>query len=186
MASRRECFVDLKLRVKPPGENIHRPAVSVVGRIDDKLIIDGHARRGSQGIAVIGFDDLLEPRMRQLPVADKDTQSSVVQKRLVHAGNAVDDAGKADRVIRSTPLLAVERKAAGDGAVDIGEFVRLDVTVGPAGADESAEIGRDFLLDIHADAAAALILADGGDVGRAAGDRGQCDRIGEATHAGRG
>ena len=111
------------------------------------------------------------PGMRQLSVADQDAEAAVVEKGLVHAGNAVDDAGKADRVVRPAPLLAGERKAGRDGAVDIGEFVGLDVAVRPAGADESAEIGRDLLLEIDADAAAALILADRGDIGRAAGDR---------------
>ena len=82
--------------------------------------------------------------------------------------------------------LPESEKSGRNGAIDVGEFVWLDVTVGPAGADESAEIGRDFLLDIHAHAAAALILADGGDIGRAAGDRSQCDRILESFPYGRG
>ena len=172
--------------MKPPGENIYRAAIGVVGRVDDELIVDSNPRRGGKRVAVIRLDDLLEAGMRQLPVADEDAQSAGIEKGLMHAGNAVDDAGKADRIVRPAPLLAVERNAAGNGAVDIGEFVRLDVAVGPAGADESAEIGRDFLLDIHADAAAALILADGGDIGRAAGDRSQCDRVLESSHAAAG
>ena len=120
--------------------------------------------------------------MRQLPVADENAQATSIQERLVDAGNAVYDAGDADCIARPAPRLAVEGKAAGNGAVDIGEFVWLHITVGPPGTDESAKIGCDFLLDIHAHAAAALILADGGDIGRAAGDRRQCDRVLKASH----
>ena len=44
------------------------------------------------------------PGMRQLPVADQDAQTSVVQECLVHAGDSVDDAGKADCVVRPCPI----------------------------------------------------------------------------------
>jgi hypothetical protein len=36
--------VDLKLHMNPAGENIYRPAVGVVGRVGDELIVDGDAR----------------------------------------------------------------------------------------------------------------------------------------------
>src|SRR5271167_1697724 len=101
----------------------------------------------------------------------------------MHGGDAVDDARDADRVVRSAPSLADDRNPSGNRAVDIGELERLDVTIGPTGADEGAEIGRDLLLDIHAHAAAALILADSGDIRWAACYRSQCDRILEAPHA---
>src|SRR5271167_4160400 len=100
----------------------------------------------------------------------------------MHGGDAVDNARDANRVVRPAPSLAGDRNPSGNRAVDIGEVERLDVTVGPAGADEGAEIGCDLLLDIHAHAAAALILADGGDIGGAARCRSQCDRILEAPH----
>ena len=82
--------------------------------------------------------------------------------------------------------LPLSGEAAGNGAVDIGEFEWLYVAVRPTSADESAEVGGDFLLDIHAHAAAALILADGGDIGRAAGDRSQSDRVRKAFPCGPG
>ena len=51
-----------ELRVKPPGENRHRPAIGVVGRIGDELIIEAQLRRRGQSVAVIGLDDLLDAR----------------------------------------------------------------------------------------------------------------------------
>ena len=64
--------------------------------------------------------------------------------------------------------------------------IGLDVAVGPAGAHEQAEIGRDLLLEVRADAAAAAILADRGDIGRAAGDLSQRDRVLDSCPCGRG
>ncbi len=124
--------------------------------------------------------------MRQLPVTDKNTQSSRIQEGLVHAGDCVDDAGNTNRVVGPAPFLAIDRNAAGDGAVDIGELVRLDVAVGPAGAQERAKVRRDLLLDIHADATAALIVPDGGDISRTAGDCSQSNRVRERPHAAAG
>ena len=70
--------------------------------------------------------------MRQLPIADKDAETAVIEKFLVDFGNAVDDTGKADGVVRPTPLLAVERKSCRCSVVDIGEFVGLDIAVQPS------------------------------------------------------
>jgi hypothetical protein len=41
--------------------------------------------------------------MRQHAVADEDAQASGIEKRLVDAGDAVDDAGYADGVVRPAP-----------------------------------------------------------------------------------
>jgi len=64
-ATARHNVVDLKLRVKPPGKNIHRPTVGVVGGIGDELIVEADFCRGGKSVAVIGLDDLLVPGMRQ-------------------------------------------------------------------------------------------------------------------------
>ena len=94
------------------GEDIRRPAIGVVSGVDDELIVEGKPRRGSEGVTVIGLDDLLKAGIRQLSVADDDTQSSGIQKGLVHAGNAVDDTGNADRIVGPAPLSAGDRDAA--------------------------------------------------------------------------
>jgi len=49
-------------------------------------------------------------------------------------------------------LLAVEHKPRRRRAVDIGEFKGLVTAVGPAGAGEDAEVGRDLLLEVGAPA----------------------------------
>ena len=102
----------------------------------------------------------------------------------MHPTNTVQNTGEADCVVRPCPKLAGDGKSGRHSAVDIGEFVWLNVTVGPPGADKGAEFGRNLLFEIHAHAAAALILGllDGSDVGRAAGDRCQINRIFKGTH----
>jgi hypothetical protein len=63
-----------------------------------------------------------------------------VQILLALGGNPVDDAGDADRVVGAVPAGSFDRQAAGDAAVDIGEFIRLDIAGGLADAREHAEI----------------------------------------------
>src|SRR5580692_7576210 len=172
-----ECGVDA------PGKHVYRPAIGVVGRVDDELVIEADFRRGGNRVAVISLDDLLQTGMRKHSVADQDAEAAVIQKRLVDAGNSVDDAGEPNGVVRSAPGFAIQGEAGRDAAVDIGEFERFDVAVGPTGADEGAEIGCDLLLEIHAHATATLILPYRGDISRAAGNFSQLDRIFEAAHA---
>ena len=103
--------------------------------------------------------------MRHMPVSDQDAEPAVVEKCLVDSGNAIDDAGNGQRVVRPSPLLACQSQAGRDGAIDVGEFIRLDVAVCHAGTHEYAQVGGDLLLEIHAYAAAAGVLADRRDVG---------------------
>ena len=68
----------LKLRVQSYRECVHRPAVSVVGRVVEKLIVEAQPRRGCKSITVVRLKDLLEPRIWQLPVADQDSEPACV------------------------------------------------------------------------------------------------------------
>ena len=86
-----------------PEKTFAGPRSSIVGRIDDELIIDGKAGRGGERVALISLDDLLKSRVRQLPVSNEDTQSSGIQESLVHAGDSVDDAGNSDGVVPAVP-----------------------------------------------------------------------------------
>src|SRR5580700_953301 len=115
---------------------------------------------------------MLEAGMRQHAVADQDAETAVVEEGLVHAGNAVDHGGKADGVVGPPPLLAGERQPGRDGAVDVGELIRLDIAIRPAGARKDTEPVGDLLFEIGADPAAALVLTNRRDVGWAASDRG--------------
>src|SRR5919204_4839127 len=165
----------LELSVETCGERVHRTAVGVVGGVGDELVIEGDAHVGGKRVAVISFEDLLEPGIRQLSVADEDAQAAGVQKRLVNAADAVDNTGDTDGIVRPAPVLAIDRNAARDRPVDIGKVPRLDVAVGPAGAGEYADRVRDLLLQVHAHAGAAGIVSHRDDVGGPTGDLGERD-----------
>src|SRR5581483_12451772 len=160
---RAPCRQSLVLRVQANTENRGRASVAVIGGIDDQLVVERDLR-GKPGKAVIGLEDAFVARVRQLAVADQDTEAAGVEKRLMNIGDAVVDAGNAPDVVVAPPQLAGDRKPRRHRAVDVGELVRLLVAVGPAGAGKEAEIVVDLLLQIHADAAAALVTAHGGDV----------------------
>jgi len=104
-------FGDSECGVKPPGKNVHRPAVGVVSGVGDELIVEADFRRGGNRVAVVSLDDLLQPGMRQLAVAHDDAQAAGIEIRYVGVRNAVDDTGNSYRVIRPAPLLAVDGNA---------------------------------------------------------------------------
>jgi len=102
----------------------------------------------------------------------------------MYARYPVHDAGKAQRIIVASPQFAGNRKAGGDCAVDVRKLIGLLGAVGPASAGKEADIFHELLFEIHADAAAALIHADGSDIRGTASDCRQQDSILEATHSG--
>src|ERR1700728_107659 len=171
----------LKIAVQPRGDDRGRAAVFVVTGIDDELVIERQleVRNGQR---VIGLDDLFRTGMRQHAVADQDAETAVVEKLFVDFGNAVDDAGNAEGIVGSAPLLSSQRETRGGGAVDVGEIIRFDVAIGPARPREHAKLPGDLLLEIETDAATAAIWAYGGDIGGAAGCLRQGNGVGEATH----
>jgi hypothetical protein len=65
--------------MKSPGKNVHRPAVGVVSGVGDELIVEADFRGGGNSVAVIGLDDLLQPGMWQLAVADDNPQAAGVE-----------------------------------------------------------------------------------------------------------
>src|SRR5207249_11005122 len=79
-------------------------------------------------------------------------------------------------------LFACEREAGRHGSVDVGELIWLDRAAGDSGTCEHAEIGGYLLLEIEADAAAALVAADECGVGGLACQLGQSDCVIEAPH----
>jgi hypothetical protein len=117
-----------------------------------------------------------------LAIADQNSQSAGIEKRLVHAGDAVDDTGNAEGVVIPPPLLSRHREAGRDAAVDVGEFIGFLGAIRDSGADKQTDIGHQLLLQVHADAGPALVSPHGGDVGGASGQRGQLDGVLEASH----
>src|ERR1700728_112670 len=171
----------LELGVKPSGKNVGRSAVRVVGGIGDELIVDADFRRGRDGVAVVGLDDLLQAGVRKYAVADEDAEAAGVEERLVDAGNAVDDAGDPDRVVRPAPLLAGDRHPSRYGAVDVGEIPRLDIAVRPSRAHEHADRVAHLLLEVHAHARPAGVGPHGVDVGGQGGRLRERERIRECS-----
>ena len=163
--------------MNPSGEGINRSAIRIVGGVVDELIIEGEFCHGGQRIAVIGLDELLQARMRQLPIADKNASPSEIEKLLVDTGNTVDHTGNSNPVVRPAPLLSGKRDACLDRAVDVGKIPWLDCAVGPAGASKHAEVCRDLLLDVDAHAGPVMVLANRVDVGWLAGGYGEIDGI---------
>ena len=66
--------LDLKHPVDPSGEQIDWTSIGVVGGVRNELIIEADLEGGSQGVALVGFEDLLQACVRQSPrpIADDD------------------------------------------------------------------------------------------------------------------
>ena len=64
----------------------------------------------------------------------------------MYAGNAIDYASDAERIVGPSPSSAGQRDASRYGSVDIGETPRLDIAVGPSRADKYPKVLRDLLL----------------------------------------
>src|SRR5262249_48261823 len=78
------------------------------------------------------LEDLLEPGIRKPSVADEDAQAAGVEKRPVNVADVVDDTGHPDGIVRPAPVLAVDRGAARDCAVDVGKVPRRTCDASPA------------------------------------------------------
>ena len=102
---------------------------------------------------------------------------------LVNTGDAVDDAGNGEGVVRFAPPLAVQRQTARNGPVDIAELVRLNLAISETGPQEGAQVRGDLLLDVDAQSAPAAILANQGGAGRRGGGLAERDRVSESPHA---
>ena len=64
----------LELGMQPHREHRHRPAVAIVGGIDEELVVRGGLQR-TERKSVIGFYDLFIAGMGQLPIADQDAEA---------------------------------------------------------------------------------------------------------------
>ncbi len=98
-------------------------------------------------------------------------------------GDVVDDARNSPRVIGTPPPVALHGQTCRDGAVDIGELIWLDVAIGPAGTREEANVLRNLLFDIDADAATAAVLPNGCGVRSSADQSREIDRILVTAHS---
>src|SRR5712672_664774 len=87
-----------ELRVKTPRKDRYGPAVGVVCRIGNELIVKGERRPFVEAVGVIGFDDFLSPVV-ELPVANQDAEPSGGKISARFRRQTFDDAGNADLVV---------------------------------------------------------------------------------------
>src|ERR1700674_713494 len=100
--------------------------------------------------------------MRQSAVADQNAQSAGIQIALARLGYAVVDGCQAQGIAGAMPARSLQRQARGEGAIDVGEFIRFDVAGGFAGANEYPQLRRNLLLKDQTCASAAAITSNRG------------------------
>src|ERR1700730_13791067 len=64
-----------ELHVRSHGDNRHRSPIAVVARVIDPLVIKRQVGLPEHGQTVVGFQDLLRSRTRQLTVAHENAQA---------------------------------------------------------------------------------------------------------------
>src|ERR1700704_7171820 len=134
-----------KLGVQPSGEDRYRPAVGIIGRVGDELVIEGQAHDVEQRDRIIGLQDplgaVIEPA-----VADQDAEAAGRDEVAVIPRQAVDGGTDAHRIIGPAPGRALDRRAEREALVDVGEGHDLVAGVVPGPAPEPADIASDPLL----------------------------------------
>src|SRR3954451_498100 len=131
-----------ELAVQPSREYRHRAAISVVGRVDDELVVGGEGETLVQRVGVIGFEDALAAVVERA-IADENTEAAGGQEVAIILRDGIDGATDADHVIGPAPFRALDRKTAGQAAVNVGEGQRLGLAVIPAPTPEQTDIPGD-------------------------------------------
>src|SRR3974377_916964 len=103
--------------------------------------------------------------MRQFPIPDQNAEAPVIEKRLVHARDGVDDAGNPPSVVWPAPLFARNRKTSGNRTIDVGVVEGFDSAVCQSGAREETKVRCKLLLEIETDAHSTGVIADRRDIG---------------------
>src|SRR5215467_6672780 len=98
-----------ELRPHPHPEYRRRATVAIVPRVGDELIVKRHAPE-RYGEAVIHLDDLLRTVIRKFSIAEEQAETAGIEIGAMSIRDAVDDAGDAERIVRSPPSVAFERE----------------------------------------------------------------------------
>ena len=75
--------LDLELTMGPNGKDRDRPAITVVARVCDELVVKTDADRSDRAEFIVAFEYLFVTRVRQLSVADENAEAASVQELLV-------------------------------------------------------------------------------------------------------
>src|SRR6185369_1274866 len=163
------------LGVDAQRENVRRPPVPVVPRIENALVPDGERPELIEAKAVERLEDPLAAVVEP-PIPEEESQPPRGQIITMGAGQAVQVARDAELVLRTAPRSALHEDSRGKRSVDLGEHEGFGLAVVPAGAN----VGADVLggLNLRADAEAPLRLrpSHGSDVW-SAGRPGYCQRL---------
>src|SRR5215475_11002842 len=101
-------------------EDRNRSAVGVISGVCNKLVVECQCSPVIELIGVIGLEDLLGAVVEPA-IADQKAGAAGGEEIAVRSGKPVDGAANADRVVRPAPIAALDREAAGQAAVDVGE-----------------------------------------------------------------
>src|SRR6516225_6806483 len=96
------------------GENRHRPAVAIVRRVVDKLIVETEMRPAEHTDAVESFDYLLRTGVGQSAVTDDAAEPPGGEIKLALMRDPVDRTGQSERVVGPAPSRAGQRQPARD------------------------------------------------------------------------
>src|SRR6478735_12745152 len=109
----------LELCVQAAREDRDRPAVGVIGRVCDQLIVRGQRDVLVHRIGIVGLKDALLAVVESA-VADENTEAAGGQEVAIILRDGIDRAADADDVVRPAPFRALDRQSAGQAAVDVG------------------------------------------------------------------
>jgi len=101
--------------VQPDSQHGDRPAVGVVRRVGNELIIRRDVGIGEGREAIVRLENILEPRVRQDAVADQDPQAAGVEEPLALAREVVQREGDAGSVIGASPRVSTDRQTGRQG-----------------------------------------------------------------------
>jgi hypothetical protein len=140
-------------------------AVAVVAGVVDVLHIERVEHAAPGVVVVVAFDDVFAAVV-EVAVAEQEAEAAEFQILLVVGLDGVGDDGEADLVDGAMPAGSGVVGAEFDGLVHFGVGEGLVLALVPAEAAGDAEILRDFLLGVVAEAvferAEVLVEGDGG------------------------
>src|ERR1700722_16608044 len=96
------------------GEDRYRPAVAVIRRVVDELVVETEMRPFEHADAVKGFEDLFRAGVGQLAVADDAAEPAGGEIKLALMGDPADRAGEPERVVWPAPSRSGQQQPARD------------------------------------------------------------------------
>src|SRR5262252_549763 len=96
------------------GEDRYRPAVAVIRRVVDELVVETEMRPCEHTDAIEGFEDLFRAGVGQLAVADDAAEPAGGEVKLTLMRDPIDCASQPERIVGAAPSRAGQRQAAGD------------------------------------------------------------------------